>query len=332
MKIKYTTTGYKVKPNERQFSMITNELKNAAPKEIDFKELCKIIRCGKSFILANFLDGAKGITKDLIKDIPAIGLDIDSKENPIKLHDLVLNIKEKFNVLPVIAYRTFSDINDTRFRLIYQFEEAITEQEYQLVYKGFMAVYGQYLDGQTCNCNRAWAGTNKKVFLFSKDNVITNEIKENIKSLVKKKEDKKFNIKNSNPIKFDNEILNRVYIKGEYKDQICDIICNSIDIKEFIIDKFGGNFNERNNRAVGCCSLHGGDNQGALVIYGDTNTFRCYTHCGSGNVVTVAHKAYNTNDFSSIVFQLINDYGISIPSESIGVTRRKRGGYDGDSK
>ena len=326
IKIKYTSTGYKTKPTKEQFSVITNELKKAEPKEVTFKELKSIISEGRSFILANFIDGANGITKDLIKNIPAIGLDVDSKENSIKIQDLIKDIHDRFNVFPIIAYNTFSDVDNTRFRLIYQFGQAITDQEYQEVYKGFLALYGQYLDSQTGNCNRAWAGTNKAVSGFEIDNIITDEIKEKIKSFAPKEVKRVFAPKTCNPIKFDNEILNRSYIKSKFKDEICDIICNSIDIKSFILDKFGGSFTDKGNKSVGCCSLHGGDNKGALVIYKDTNTYRCYTHCGSGNVVSVAYKAYNTNDFSSVVFQLMNDYKIDIPKEAIGIKGDKREG------
>ena len=66
----------------------------------------------------------------------------------------------------------------------------------------------------------------------------------------------------------------------------------------------------------------GGDNKGAFSIFTNTNTYTCFTHCGTGNVITLAYKVYNTNDFTSVVLQLIQDYNISIPEKSIKVKRR----------
>ena len=47
-----------------------------------------------------------------------------------------------------------------------------------------------------------------------------------------------------------------------------------------------------NGNYIGRCVLHGGDNKGALVINDEKGIYTCFTHCGTGNLISVAKKVY----------------------------------------
>ena len=319
MYLKITKTAYREKPTN--WGEVTQELKEAETLQMDFETLAKYIKKGHSFILANFDKDAKDIRQELIKDVPAIALDIDSKEKPIQLNQLVMMIKDRFNIIPTIAYTTFNDIDGTRFRLIYAFDSPISIEEYKLVYKGLLTLYGDYLDHQTTNCNRAWAGTNKRVLYSNKGTYINQQIRNEVISLIQTKPKKEFIKKVYNCRKVSNSLLDKFFIKKEYKDYIMQLLVDSIPLEEFISEKFGGEFKRYGSRLMGACPIHGGDNKTALSIYTDTNSYTCFTRCGTGNIVTLAYLYYNTNDFSYVALSLMNEYKIDIPDDAIGIKK-----------
>ena len=51
-----------------------------------------------------------------------------------------------------------------------------------------------------------------------------------------------------------------------------------IDNLDKILEIFNVEYSERGNYYKGPCSIHKGDNRGALVIYKETGGWRCYTH------------------------------------------------------
>lgn len=330
MRVKISNMAFKAKP--KRYDLIMENLKNNAPVEISLKELALKIGQGHSFILANFKESAKGISLNEIENTCCIGLDIDSKENEkgkksISRKEFINIVYEALGIKPVISYCTFSDDgSEKKFRVIYLLENPVNSEEYKQLYKAFIEIFKEYLDEQTSNINRCWNGTNKRVQynLNGEKLIITDELKENIMEHLpsySEEQLKNFKVKNNNPLKFENEILNQLYIKGDYKNEICDLINKEINIAEFIKDKFGGYFKDKGGYLQGTCSIHNGDNKGALVIYKNTNTCNCFTHCGAMNVVSLCKKFYKTNDFSSIVFRLINEYNLGIPKAAIGKRR-----------
>ena len=340
IRIKYTNKIYKVKPRgKKEWGAVTEELKAVEPREINFRELASIIKSGRCFILANYLEGADDIKdntkegKKVIESISAVGLDIDSKENPITMKEMVHKIRDDLGIAPSICYRTFNDKaeNDSdglRFRLIYKLETQVTSEEYTTIYNGLIVKYGKYLDNATSNINRIWATTDKTVFYNREYKPITEEIKEKIKSLIPPKEEVKreFVKKQAKPM---------IYINKEKMKEVAEIINNSIDMEDFILDHFSVNgnlerkYSERNGEMlVGCCPIHGGDNDTAFNIYKDTNTYCCFTKCEQihgkkgGDIITVAYIAYKTNDFSSVVKEIVKEYKVNIPNEAIMMRTR----------
>ena len=323
LKIKCTKKGYTKKVSRDEYMQQTKDLKRCDSDILVTREkLAQLLQKGYAVILAEF-NKYNSINIDNIKGVQLLALDVDESKK-ITMKEMIKKLEEDLNITPVIAYCTFSDTDNTRFRLIYRLEKTLSSKEYTAVYKEFVKRYSDFIDNQPINANRIWQGTNKKVYVNKQDKAITKElIEEFIKATNKKnKQVVSYVPKNTQRIKFNDEILNKVYIDSQYKGEIVDIIQNSISLHDFIRDNFGGVFVQRGNRYVGCCPLHGGDNKGAFSIFTNTNTYTCFTHCGTGNIITLAYKVYNTNDFTSVVLQLIQDYNISIPEKSIKVKRR----------
>lgn len=305
MKIKITTSAFQNKPGPEQMKKVCWELKNNASVETDFLNLKKIIEEGHSFILAEFKKRGN-ISCENIRCIEAIALDIDSKEHEISMHEMIDYVYKKIGVIPVLYYRTFSDQNCTKFRLIYKCE-AVDAEAYKAIYEA-LAWKFKYIDKQAKNPNRIWAGTNKEVFYNAEANTfdfekmvqITQKYKRH-KNRIAKEEERKRKIFDS--IKYENK-------KVEISDirELSDYIIENISLIDYIKKHFGGNFKKVNGGWQGACSLHGGDNASALFV--GSRIYTCYTHCGTGNVITLAKIVYNTDNFVEAVLNLIKEYNL----------------------
>lgn len=313
--IKYSKESFKEKPTINDMVKITYNLKCYDSTIISYKDLKTILEEGHSILLAKFKTGSKSIREEDIECINCIALDIDSKINKIHLYEMQTLIYKKLGIMPIIAYPTFSDTDLTKFRLIYRFENPVDVETFRLFYEAIAWKFKKYIDLATKNANRIWAGTNKTVNFFEKDLPITlptilKLINAYSKSL-KKYEKKVIAVKK---VSYE-EFKDCDYIKSEYKEEVIRLIIDNIKLIDFIYDKFGGNFKRISNRYVGRCCLHGGDNKNALVITG--KTYRCYTHCGTGNIFTLAKKVYGITNFSQLAFRLSEEYRIAIPEEYI---------------
>ncbi len=313
--IKCSEKAYKEKPGAKEIINITYSLKSNGSTIIDYKGFKELIEQGHSFILAKYKEGSKTIFEDDIEYINAIAIDVDGKENKINMFEMQGLIYKKIGIMPIISYPTFSDTDLTRFRLIYRFENAVDVETFRLFYEAIAWKFKKYIDQATKNANRIWAGTNKSVNYFPKD--IPIDFPKLLKvinaySLYLKRSEKKTIIaKKETYIEYEK----KDYIKSEYKEEVIKLIMNSISLIDFITDKFGGNFKKIGNKYVGRCVIHNGDNKNALVITG--NTYRCYTHCGTGNIFTLAKQVYKMDNFSQLAFRLSEEYRIDIPQEYI---------------
>lgn len=338
MRVKISNKGFKEKP-VNYYGILTNEFKNKSPVDIEPKKLIELISKGHSFILANFKDGAKGIADDDVKDMSYICLDIDWKYDEPKEGKIAINRKDFINLVydfygikPIIDYLTFSARKEElNFRVIYKFESPVSIKEYKLIYEAFNDVFEVYLDTVTTDVCRRWNGTKFKANYNSEGEtlVITNDLKNNIiaklraakeKELQEQQQRKKnFKHKQIERIDFNNRILNELRIKSDYsiRCEIANIINTEINILDFIKDKFGGSFKYNGKHLQGACPIHGGKNPKALTIYEETNSCCCRTKCNkSMYVINLGYIAYKTNDFSSLVFALMQDYNIEIPEGS----------------
>lgn len=319
IKIKITKEGYKSKP-EGKYPLIQTELKQCVGEELTYEQLALKIKRGHSFILATYKENSTDISKNDIDYIEYLGLDVDSKENPITLSNFRKMLIDKEGIIPIIMYYTFSATDQTRFRVIYKLERKVSVSEYEDMYRGLLTLYGKYLDNQTGNANRTWCGTNKKVYKSNNEYVILNEVIDHWISLGKVRTSSVPN--NTKPAArvVSTTSNNKIFIKKEYREEVMQEILK-IPIDALIINHFGGSFKQSGNRLTGPCSIHGGDNPTALTIYKDTNTACCYTHCGSMNSLSVAYSIYKTDDFGELVQELIKDRYISIPYEYFGLTK-----------
>lgn len=319
MKIKVSSIAYKNKPLPADIGKITNEFKNGNDKEVSFKELAEIIQNGHSVLLANFKSNCNSIKEEFINYLECIALDIDSKENKITMYEMVTLIYKKIGIYPIIEYCTFSDVDYSKFRLIYRLEDKVDVETYKTLYKALQWKFNKYLDPATKNANRIWAGTNKEVHYRDNDKPITfqllikligayeNKIKRDSKKIEQKRIFKEGTIIN--------EFSNKTYIRPEYKKEISDYLIDNINLVDYIKKHFGGYFKKNGSNWVGSCSLHGGDNKTSLVI--SERIYTCFTHCGTGNIFTLAKKVYNDDNFSNLVFKLASEHNLVIPKEYI---------------
>lgn len=332
MYMKVCPFGAKVKPNNNQYWEQVKALKSQqAYININSHQLQDLLSKGHAVILASYPKGCNEIKLEGIETkvkTRLLALDIDSKENPITKEEMIDKLKEELGVYPIISYNTFSDTNNTKFRLIYVLGKEINSVEFKKLYKALLSKYEKWLDCQTSNLSRIWQGTNKKVNLFYTaympfQRELIEELINTQNELEKVVRAENFANRNITPIRFDDEVLNRIRIKGEYADQVADIITKEIDISDCLEKWFGGRLNSKGDRLVGCCPLHGGDNKSAFSIFKKTNTYSCFTRCGSGNVLTLAYRHFNTTDFNSIVIQLMREYNISIPEDAFYIIPQK---------
>lgn len=325
MKIKISNKGYSGKPDIKEMAKITNDMKYNQCVEVNFEQLRMYLSKGYSVLLASFKEKGN-IHIDNIEQIECLALDIDSKENPINMFEMESLVYKKIGIIPIIKYPTFSDKNLTRFRLIYKFEEPIDAESYKLLYSALKWKLGKYIDNQTVNPNRIWAGTNKKVELnelfveFKTNNMIRliNKYNESLKRKQKKQKTlfKKAVIDNSQNLKG--------FIKSDYKDEVKGLLKSNIDLKEYIEKHYGGNWKRKGSSWISKCCLphHAGDRSGdSLSVKG--TMYNCFSHCGGGDLFTIAKMVYNTNDFSEIVFNLAKEYSIHINREYIGVFKNE---------
>lgn len=334
--VKISRIAYDTKPSGEDMKTITFDMMDSNSFKIDYSTLADIIESGHSILLGKYKDGCKSTLEPNIEYLECIALDIDSKENPITLFEMQSLIFKKFGALPILAYPTFSDLDYTRFRLIYRFEDKVDVEIYRLFYKALIWKFKKYLDGATCNANRIWAGTNKKVIYNDSDipfsTSLVLKLIYNHSQALKRKEKKVEFKKKEEFIKYENED----YIKPEFKKEVLEKITKGIDILDFIARHFGGTYKLKGNKYFGSCPLphHGGDrnNKEAFVIFKDTNTYRCFTHCGSGNILSLARLVYGTSNFSRLVFALANEYNIEIDEGYIRRVKNEQCNKYGEDK
>lgn len=327
--IKYTDTYNKTKPN---FGTESNKLKVTPAREITYKELSKVIAHGGTFLSAEYKDPKGDYNKDNIKCIPMLALDIDyspQKEaegkEKITMQELTQVLKNDLGITPVIRYPTFSDTDNTSFRLIYKFEKPLNSNEFEALYKCMLNKYPQYLDPATKNSNRLWAGTRHKVIYNDLSVPITEEV---IKHLEQYKPVEAQVIKKYKPkakqVAASNNTFSQFYIKAKYKEDISKKIIKDIDIVEYLSTNFNWSYKVTGNTLHGCCPLHGGDCKTSFVVFKDTNTYTCYSDCNeTGNVLSLAYKYYNVTDFSYVALMLCEEYGIEIPINAIEFKKKK---------
>lgn len=318
MKIKISNRGYETKPSGEEIGKITNEMKYSNHVEVGFEQLRKYLSLGYSVLLAEFKEKGN-IKSENIEQIECLALDIDSKDNPITLLDMESLVYKKLGIMPIIKYRTFSDTDFTRFRLIYKFEEPIDAESYKLLYSAIRWKLGKYIDNQAVNPNRIWAGTNKEVdlndlYIEFKTNDMIKLINNYLKAEKRKKKSKPVN-----KAIIDSSQKLEGFIKTQYKQEVKELLKSNIDLKEYIEKHFGGSWKRKGDSWISRCCLphHAGDRSGeSLSIKGEM--YNCFSHCGGGDLFTIATMVYNTSDFSEIVFNLAKEYSIHIDKEYIG--------------
>lgn len=184
--------------------------------------LLKAIMRGYSFApIMN--DYSKSLSMTNIKETSIIGIDIDATK--YKFNEYI----EHLTIKPTIAYTTFSNTNDnSRFRLIYVFDEPITEQtEFENTYcKIAHQAEEDTNENIKDNCgksfNRLFNGTNETALTYKSDIIYSKEDIYNIKAESTTTQTKSQYRKNPEQIKVskDKEVIpqNIIDLLNQYND------------------------------------------------------------------------------------------------------------------
>lgn len=329
MKVKLSRTCFRKKPTGEDYKKLMAELKYNNSEEVTLMQLATYLEYGRACVLAEFKKDCKSVNEQDITSIQLIALDIDSKEHKITLDEFKYMLYKDLGIFPAIEYCTFSDVDRTKFRLIYAFETPIDSETYKMFY-GYMSwKYKKYIDSQTKNPNRMWQGTNKEVVVTSNfvpvsTKLLMSCIKEYQRKIQRDKAKKerelrkKFqNCKSESSGDYDGEM----YIASEYKKDVQEILYESISLKEYFEKHFGVRFEVKGNYLHSCCPLHdgGGDNKTALHVTDTTGRhfYHCHTHGCKGNLITLARVVQGEDNFSAVALKLANEYNILIPSHMI---------------
>lgn len=314
MIIKRDNVRYKFKPNKEEISKIQNRLKTIDTVFMNLEVLKETVETGRAFILAEFKEGTKSTKADDVLFTDLVALDIDNKngnviypiDKQMKLEPFIKLIYEEYGAIPLLSYYSFSHSEECiKFRLIYQLDKALNPELYKKFYNSlilFLNKDNPIID-TTSNINRLWLGTNKKVTTYNPIPFNTTDVISKLPIVKSKK--RYFRDTDTSDYRYA-----KFYIKN--KDKICKQLVEEIDIKDYILTHFGGDF--KNNR--GACPIHRGDNKSAFVIY--DNTCHCFTKCGTMNVISLAREYYHINDFNEIAMRLLSEYNIDIEMNDIG--------------
>lgn len=113
MKIKIDSIGYKSKP--QNFSEINNRLADIPATEIAFDDFCDLVgESGYAFCVSDFKGNKR--CKSEFKSQQLFGLDFDIDVS----YDKITKRAESYHLPIALAYETFSSVNMSRFRIVFQ--------------------------------------------------------------------------------------------------------------------------------------------------------------------------------------------------------------------
>lgn len=365
--IKYERFARKCKPTN--FGAVQKGLETVEALPITFKNLANVIKRGSTFLLGGYHD-PKGShnNHDNLKHMSALGLDIDFDEKKeaegkqrITRTEFIKLLKDDLGIEPVIHYNTFSDTDNTSFRVVYRFARPLGVEEYKTLYRGLLVKYGAYLDEKVTNPNRLWAGTKHEVYYNSSDSPITEEILKEIKSFIPQRVEPKQKVTARKPnipvksygnggrlteaqiLKYPSQL--QPYLRDRYFAKreltiIRDHVNREIPIKE-ILERVGAEFVDYGEYWASACVLHSGDNPKGLLVYkpnsrthpNDLNLAKCQTGCNrTYNVWMIAQELYGITDNAQLALLLIEDYNIKSKDLGFEIGKeikflKNKGGY-----
>lgn len=353
MEIRVSEIKFKRKPNTEGYFKIQKAIKTVgAFKDVSLKELAWYIGEGHSVILAKYKKVEESITsigRDLIESLQLMTLDVETEKIDIvdestgevigkKLFDKPLEIEEveqllhnKYGIKPILKYKTFSHTEqEPRARLIFYIERPVTVKEYESMLKVILndsELKGR-LDDKCKNANRLWQGTDKGVQICKDYKPVTEDL---INRLLKDYETLNPSLKaNRKPIDFKGstgnitDLADRVRIKKEYREEVKQMINSSIDIIDFLQQRFNLQMNRRcgnNLDIINCnCPIHGGRNEKGFAIYRKTNTAYCFGDCDQAySIMKLGYIYYNQYSFNNVALTLIEEYNLPIQEKWLDI-------------
>lgn len=293
-------------------------------RNIDARKLASEIMQGKAFICGSVIDpNLKTLEAYNVHNFEIFCIDVDNTDinNIISKKELMNKIYEDLGIGPIIAYDTFSSVDEIpRYRLVYQFEKPIeTSFQYREMYQRLKVLYPDIIDVQCANSNRIWQGTNKKVSVNPRLPLVTEDffvkLKEktsnlDILGLKRNKKSSKIVYKDVKYISCD------LKLNWMYKDEIVSSVKSNIDILEFMQNE---GFNAIDNDGVyyrGVCPFHeGADNIHGFFVNTNSQKAYCATHeCSGGDVIDITQTIYNLSFYDALQ-KLIKEYDIDLSSK-----------------
>ena len=351
MEIRVSNVKFKRKPNTEGYFKIQKALKSIeAFKDVSLNALAYYLGEGHSVILAKYKkteDAINSVGREYIESLQLMTLDVETEKvdevdpntgevigkklfaEPLKIEEVEEIIYNKYNIKPILKYKTFSHTEEEpRARLIYYLEKPVTVEEYESMLKVILEdkdLKGR-LDDKCKNANRIWQGTDKEVIKCRDYKPVSSELidklLEEYKQLIPQLQTIRKHIEYTGEKGKVVDVLRRIKLDYRYRDEIKQIINTQIDIVDFLTSKFGLQVGRRTNinasRFNCSCPIHNGSNEKGLAIYRDTNTAFCFGDCQkSYNIMNLGYLYYNEFNFDVVALSLMKEYGIPIKEEWI---------------
>ncbi len=177
------TKGYKSKPL-KYMKTINSGIVASKELKLSVQQLKQFIEQGRTYLAGHLIVKLNGRTKENIKDINFISLDIDneySDSNKEKIYtnytveEVIEKVEQEIGIKPIISYTTFTgtnkENNSEKFRLIYPIKESIDHLQVELLLKHIVSSCGDIFDKACIDASRMFLGTDKPVTTY--DNYIS---------------------------------------------------------------------------------------------------------------------------------------------------------------
>lgn len=333
MKVRVSDCKFKRKPDQKgYYKLVASLKKHGADKNLSCSQLAYVISEGQPVILAEYEETPEAkisINRNFIKSIQLMTLDVETEKDlhniPFPIEKVEQIVYELYGIKPIMVYKTFSHTEaDPRARLIYYIHRPVDVEEYQSMVTAILhqeELMGR-LDKQCKNANRIWQGTDKGVEI-RKDYIPVDEVL--IEKLKTEYSEKIRPILRNRVIPFGGQtsslsnMVDKVRIRPQYKNEVREFINNSIDITDYLTRYFGLEplRSSRHTDVVNCrCPIHGGNNEKGFAIYKNTNTCYCYGNCEKKfDIMQLAYLHYNEYNFNKVAVSVLEDYNLNIRDE-----------------
>lgn len=305
---------YKQKPQGQEFGAISRRLEARPGKNISVEEFKNELEKGKSYLSGSFIDRSKGRKADNIENINFFSLDVDNhyldkNNNDVYTNytrqDAINKVKELLGITPVIAYTTFTGINNNgseRFRLIYFIDLFCGSGEVALILKYISENSGDIFDKACKDTSRIFLATDQDITIYDDYIKLSIDKINEIKAL----EAKRIETTQRQRTKRTNRSTDT-----NYSDDIVNEL-KSLDISDYLISQGYGDIEKYKDGYRMPCPIHNGTNKNFYINQvNGVWLYKCFSKCsGDGGSIIDLHSELNNLNTGQAIKELLEIYNI----------------------